>query len=174
MHAGPTVGDLNASWFKAGVEFEGGRENLGYVADTRQHLQPSPDRPPSRSCVVTNTYSDWSTAPSPHSVSTSSPPAADAGAGSPFWLYVQIARSGPDMHCSTALVRGAGAEQPPAVLRPPAEDLVQAREVRGFALGAQSGPWAVGVMVCGPLSESTSARFANFSLDGTMPFATSA
>lgn len=126
---------------------------------------------------MTNPYSDWSTSLSPHSVSTTTtaPPAigVDVDAGWPFWLYVQIARAGPDMHCSTALVRGAGADRPPAALRPREEDLVQAREVRGFALGAQSGSWAVGVMACGPLSESTSARFANFSLSGAMPVAIS-
>lgn len=81
------------------------------------------------------------------------------------------------MRCATALVRGvpgeAGTERPPAVLRPRPEDLVQAREVRDFALGAQDGPWAVGVTVYGPMSESTSARFANFSLNGATSVTTS-
>ena len=107
--------------------------------------------PRNPSCVVTDPFSDWSTSPSPH-------PMAER-----YWLYAQVSRVGPDVHCHWHLQRGT-ADGPPARV-PEESELVQAREVRGFALSAAEEPWHVGIMACGPLSEQTRATFAHFQLD---------
>lgn len=75
---------------------------------------------------------------------------------------MQVERHGPDMVIYTALA--------PASSKPPSEgpaksELTQGREVRGFALENQDEEWRVGVMVCGPLSQSATARFSAFSLE---------
>ncbi|CEH14766.1 Protein of unknown function DUF1349 [Ceraceosorus bombacis] len=146
VHAGETIGEPSTSWTKAGVEFDEGRENVG--------------------CVVANPYSDWSTAPSKPSV----------GLSKQNWLYVQVARHGPDLSVSIAYSEAVhqASELP---LRPQASELVQIREIRGFvkpatfqdeaSCEASGQKWRVGVMTCGPLSQATQSTFAKFSFDST-------
>lgn len=141
--------------------------------------------------MVTNPYSDWSTAPSQRSV----------GLEKAHWLYVQVSRQGPDLSVCVAYSRDV-TEAASLPLRPRTSELVQIREVRGFVPISQSkresdsekesksksqseresengkgkgkdtggrrtqqAQWRIGIMACGPLSTATRANFAKFSLD---------
>ena len=76
---------------------------------------------------------------------------------------MQFTRAGVDVFVHFAIAE--------AVSDSPPKSLHLLREMKGFASlartqGAVQGqPWHLGVMVCGPLSESTRGEWENFSFD---------
>lgn len=121
------------------------------------------------SCVVTSPYSDWSISPAQTQGISYSSNSAD----SDQWLFIQISRpgEGPDISVHTAQApssSGKGRDSLPPTTRPEEKDMILIREVRGFdvlnANGKEKvgGDWRIGVLTCGPLSEATEGRFADF------------
>jgi regulation of enolase protein 1 (concanavalin A-like superfamily) len=87
--------------------------------------------------VVTNPWSDWSVTK-----------LVGDGANLDKDVFVSVQRSGIDVFVHYGLEEDK-------------DKLIPLREVRSFGLGAEDKEWIVGVMVCGPKSESTNGEVYN-------------
>jgi regulation of enolase protein 1 (concanavalin A-like superfamily) len=110
------------------------------------------------SCVVAAPYSDWSISPLAKRIGSKEEEAK---------LYIQFTRTKADIFVHYALSS--------SITETPPKELQLLREIKGFAaaraeeakssLQGSDYSWHLGVMVCGPLSESTEATWDNFSLE---------
>lgn len=103
-------------------------------------------------CVVAAPYSDWSISPLDTKIGR------QAGESK---LYIQFTRSQADVFVHYAVSDVNTNQNPPNKLQ-------LLREIKGFAVlssAATSTDWHVGVMVCGPLSNSTEGQWEDFTLE---------
>ncbi|TKY87930.1 hypothetical protein EX895_003026 [Sporisorium graminicola] len=93
--------------------------------------------------VATSPYSDWNVSPLP--------------SRSPSSVYLEIEKTGPDVHVYYTLPSSSQE----------AEERLLLREKKGFAPlgGEEKEEWWIGAMVCGPLSEKTEGRVEGWTFE---------